>query len=192
MQTERTILRPWQDSDAAALYKYACDPRVGPVAGWPAHTSMENSRQIIKDVLSADETYAIVLKGEEYPIGSIGLTVQEKDGRDMGEKGGEIGYWIGVPFWGRGLVPEAVRELLRHGFEDLGLETIWCGYYDGNDKSRKVMEKCGFKYHHTEPEKPCPLLNETRIEHYYCITKAQYFIRSNRSSAAKRPAGLAR
>jgi len=174
LQTERTILRPWQASDAAALFKYACDPRVGPAAGWPAHTSVENSRQIIQDVLSADETYAIVLIGSTEPVGSIGLAIQQKDGRDLGEKGGEIGYWIGVPFWGKGIVPEAVRELLRHAYVDLGLDIIWCGYYDGNDKSRRVMEKCGFQYHHTEPEKPCPLLNEIRIEHYYCMTRVQW------------------
>lgn len=174
LETERMILRPWREQDAAALYEYARDPRVGPAAGWPAHTSVEDSRKIIKDVLSADETYAVVLKGGDKPVGSIGLTVQKKGERIMGEKGGEIGYWIGVPFWGKGLIPEAVRELLRHGFKDLGLETIWCGYYDGNEKSRRVQEKCGFTYHHTEPDKVCPLLNETRTEHFTRITKQEW------------------
>jgi RimJ/RimL family protein N-acetyltransferase len=174
LQTERMILRPWNETDAVALYKYACDPNVGPIAGWPVHSSVENSRQIIRDVLSADETYAIVLNGDKCPIGSIGLTIHEKGGRNLGQKGGEIGYWIGVPFWGKGLVPEAVRELMRHSFEDLGLETLWCGYYDGNDKSRRVQEKCGFIYHHTDSNSQCPLLNETRIEHFTCITKEQW------------------
>ena len=47
---------------------------------------------------------------------------------------------------GRGLVPEAVREVLRHAFEDLGMRCVWAGYYYGNDKSRRVQEKCGFRY----------------------------------------------
>ena len=44
----------------------------------------------------------------------------------------ELGYWIGKTFWGRGYMPEAAKELIRHGFEDLGMNIIWCGYYDGN------------------------------------------------------------
>ena len=62
LQTKRLILRPWQESDAEALYKYACNPNIGPIAGWPPHTSIGNSREIIKGVLSAPETYAVVLK----------------------------------------------------------------------------------------------------------------------------------
>ena len=53
----------------------------------------------------------------------------------------EIGYWIGVPYWGQGLIPEAVREIMRYGFDDLNLEKLWCGYFDGNTKSQRVQEK---------------------------------------------------
>lgn len=59
-----------------------------------------------------------------------------------------------VPYWGKGLIPEAVHRLLEHCFEDLGIKRVWCGYYDGNFKSRRVMDKCGFKFHHTEQGKP--------------------------------------
>ena len=62
LETERIILRPWRESDAGELYEYASDPQVGPIAGWPVHTSAENSREIIRDVLSAPETYAVILK----------------------------------------------------------------------------------------------------------------------------------
>lgn len=59
LYTERLFLRPWRESDADNLYKYAKDPLVGPIAGWPVHTSVENSLDIIKNILSAEETYAI-------------------------------------------------------------------------------------------------------------------------------------
>ena len=62
LETTRLILRPWQESDAESCYEYAKDPQVGPSAGWPVHTSVENSRETIKNVLSADGTYAVVLK----------------------------------------------------------------------------------------------------------------------------------
>ena len=62
LETNRLILRPWKEEDAEELYLYAKDPAIGPIAGWPTHTSVENSREIIKGVLSAAETYAVVLK----------------------------------------------------------------------------------------------------------------------------------
>ena len=86
----------------------------------------------------------------------------------------ELGYWLGKPFWGRGYMPEAAREILRHGFEDIGMNTIWCGYYDGNLKSKRVQEKVGFRYHHTCEAVPVPLLNETRTGHTNVMTKEQW------------------
>ncbi len=107
LETNKLILRPWKEDDAQTLYKYAKSPDVGPIAGWPVHTDIENSRQIIKDVLSAEETYAVVLKGEYLPIGSIGLMIGEKSNIAISDDEGEIGYWIGAPYWGKGLIPEA-------------------------------------------------------------------------------------
>ncbi|MBQ9068714.1 MAG: GNAT family N-acetyltransferase, partial [Eggerthellaceae bacterium] len=71
LETERLILRPWEESDAEDLYRYASDPEVGPIAGWPIHTSVENSREIIREVLSAPETYAVVLREVGHAVGSI-------------------------------------------------------------------------------------------------------------------------
>ena len=126
LETERLILRPWEETDAEECYKYAKDPRVGPIAGWPVHTSEEDSRQVIRNVLMVPETYAIVLKEIGIPIGSIGL-----HHNDLAEKEdeAELGYWLGVNYWGQGLVPEAARELLRHAFEDLKLARTWCRQY---------------------------------------------------------------
>ena len=143
LETERLILRPWSEADAEECYRYAKDPDVGPAAGWAVHTSVEYSRDIIRRVLSAPETYAIVLKETGLPVGSIGLHHNDLAAK---EDEAELGYWLGKPYWGRGIVPEAARELLRYAFEDLKLERIWCGYYDGNEKSRRVQEKLGFSY----------------------------------------------
>ena len=71
--TERLILRPWTEEDAELLYPLAKDPDVGPAAGWPAHTSVENSRQIVRDVLAVPETYAVVLAATGELLGRIGL-----------------------------------------------------------------------------------------------------------------------
>ncbi len=171
LTTERLILRPWEESDAESLYEYAKDPQVGPIAGWPPHISVEDSREIIKSVLAVDETYAICKRQDNRAIGSIGLMRGEQSNLDISEDEGEIGYWIGVPFWGQGYVPEAVRELIRHGFEDLKLKRIWCGYFEGNEKSKRVQEKCGFSYHHTNKDIYWALLDEVRTEHVMCLEK---------------------
>lgn len=103
LETKRLILRPWRGEDAQSLYTYAKDPRVGPIAGWPPHTSAEESRRIIRDVLSADETYAVVLKdGGGGPVGSIGLQRGAAANLPLLEREAELGYWIGVPASGAG------------------------------------------------------------------------------------------
>ena len=68
LQTKRLILRPWEDADAEALYTYASDPDVGPAAGWPVHTSVQMSREVIRDVLQAPETFAVVLRETGEPV----------------------------------------------------------------------------------------------------------------------------
>ena len=98
LYTERLILRPWEESDAESLYEYAKNPEVGPIAGWPVHTSVENSREIIRDVLSAEETYAVCLREDNKAIGSVGLMIGEYSNLDLPEEEGESGYWSGVPF----------------------------------------------------------------------------------------------
>ena len=173
-RTERLLLRPWRESDAESLYEYARDPEVGPIAGWPVHTSVENSREIIRDVLSAEETYAVCLQGDGRAIGSIGLIPPMQSHTRAADDEMEIGYWIGVPFWGQGLIPEAVRRLQQHAFEDLGCSALWCGYYDGNVKSKRCQEKCGFTFHHTEENKPCALMEDVRTEHFTMLTREEW------------------
>ena len=168
LETERLILRPWGEDDAEDLYTYASDPEVGPPAGWPPHMSVEHSREIIRTVLSAPETYAVCLKESGKSIGSIGF-----HRNDLAEDDDEyeLGYWIGKPFWGQGLIPEASREMLRYAFENLGLNRIWCGYYDGNEKSRRVQEKLGFVYQRKTEGLLVPQMNELRIGHVMLMTR---------------------
>lgn len=71
-------------------------------------------------------------------------------------------------------MPEAVTELLRHGFETLGMNIVWCGYYDGNSKSKRVQEKLGFAYHHTCQDVEVPLMNEIRVGHTNFMTKERW------------------
>lgn len=174
LETSKLILRPWKETDYKSLYEYAKDPLVGPSAGWPVHTSEENSLQIIRDVLSDEETYAVTLKDDNIAIGSISLKLGENSNIHLDTSEAEIGYWLGVPYWGRGYIPEAVKELMKYAFHNLGLTTLWCGYFDGNENSKRVQEKCGFQFHHTEADRELALIHEVKTLHINRITKEEW------------------
>lgn len=174
IETKRLILRPWRESDAEDLFRYASAPEVGPSAGWPVHTSVQNSLEIIRNVLAVPETYAVVPKAVGHAAGSISLMLYGDSALVRSEREAEVGYWIGKPYWGQGLIPEAVCALQRHAFQDLQMERLWCGYYDGNEKSRRVQEKCGFIYHDTKKNVPRPLLGDAKDEHITCMTKEMW------------------
>lgn len=172
IETERLGLRKWMEEDADSLYEYAKDPDIGPITGWPAHKSREVSLDTIRHVLDGPECYAICEKEKGIAIGSIELMISTRAAK--GNKEAELGFWMGKPFWGRGYMPEAAKALIERGFTTLGLETIWCGYFDGNQKSKRTQEKMGFTYHHTNEKVELPLLGEVRTEHLNILTKEQW------------------
>ncbi len=181
LNTEHLILRKWNESDSADLFKIASDPDIARWAGWLPHVDENYSKAIIRAVLSADGEYAIVLKALQKPIGSIGISIGDSINRGIERKDeAEIGYWIGKNYWNRGYASEALSEIIRFCFENIGLNAIWCGYFDGNNASRRVTEKCGMKYHHRNEN----LFNAMRSEHYnesmMSITAADYMRKNNK------------
>lgn len=162
LETERLILRPWRHSDAADLFRVARDPRVGPIAGWPPHASVEESLEVIRTVFSAPETFAVTLREDGCAIGCIGLLFGDAGTEPLSADEAEVGYWIGVPWQGRGLIPEAVRAVERRAFESLGVSALWCSYDTGNQPSRRVAEKCGFVPHHVTEGIPNDLMGGVR------------------------------
>lgn len=171
LTTERLVLRDWLDTDAPALYALASDAAVSSPAGWPAHESEAQSLDILREVLSGWEHYAIVLS-EDAPsgepegtlVGAIGLKTAEDSDLVTASTEYEIGYWTGRPYWGRGYMPEAMRALIEHAQNDLGATRIWCAHYVGNNKSHRVMEKCGMVFDRERLNMPVELLNEVRDE----------------------------
>ena len=175
IQTERLTLRPWREADVASLFAYASDPDVGPAAGWPPHRSIEESREIIRTVFAAPHTFAVCLAATDEPIGSIGLMPPrcESNRRDDGLEL-EVGYWIAKPFWDRGFAPEAVRAMQRYAFDTLGCKALWCGCYEGNNKSLRVQQKCGFAPHHVERDVSCELMGDVRTEYFTYLTREDW------------------
>ncbi len=174
LTTRRLILRRWHETDAGDLYRYAADPDVGPIAGWPPHQSVEESLDVIRNVLNGSEAYAICLKEDGRAIGAIELKLNGHTDLTDRDDECELGYWLGKPFWGQGIVPEAAEEMIRHAFEDIGMQTVWVGYYEGNHKSKRVQEKCKFRFQRKSEGVDVPLMHEKRTGYVSCLTKDQW------------------
>lgn len=175
LETDRLILRNWREDDYLDLFEYAGDDRVGPDAGWPVHKDAEESKSIIKIFIENNESYAIVLKSENKVIGGIGMHNRTPDESLEKLNQREIGYVLNPKYWGNGYVPEAVKLLIKYGFEDLNLDLIWCGHYDFNFKSKRVVEKCGFNYKFNR-NVSLKLLNSKVVnELFYNIFRDEYF-----------------
>ena len=174
IETERLILRPWLASDAPALYALASDPKLGPAAGWPPHASVQESAGVIGAVLSVPETYAVVLKATGELVGCAGFNASDAANMPLRDGELELGYWIGRPYWGQGFATEAASAVIERGFGELGLSGIHAAYYDGNAKSKRVLDKLGFTFVRTEHDVPCKLLGETRTEHFTYLERVTY------------------
>ena len=146
LETERLILRNWNESDLEDFYEYAKVEGVGEMAGWPHHTDIEVSKRILQEFIEKDEVYAIVLKENMKVIGSLGIHNRTMDEGYQAQNGREIGYVLSKHYWGRGLVPEAVKAAIQYAFEEIQVDVLWCGHFDINQRSRRVIEKCGFQF----------------------------------------------
>ena len=174
IETKRLRLRKWKLSDSKNMFEYAKSNLVGPHAGWPPHKTESKSKEIISMFIHDNDVLAVELKSENKVIGSIGLHERKPDEKNISPGQREIGYVLNPKYWGKGFIPEAVNGLLSMGFNDLEFDLIWCGHFDDNFKSKRVIEKCGFNYKFKKEEIK-PLLNDRKVViHYYNITKEEY------------------
>lgn len=172
-ETERLILRRWTLNDVNDLYEYGKSTLVGPFAGWKPHSSKEETLEIIKMFVKEDYTFAIELKDSRKVIGGIGLHYRIPDERIKNLKQLEIGFVLNPKFWGHSYVPEAIECLKSYAFEDLELDILWCGHFDFNNNSKRVNEKCGFRYRFTK-EQSLPLLDNKKVKMlFYSIINPQ-------------------
>ena len=147
IETKRLILRPWKESDINDLFEYASVPGVGEMAGWPHHENIEVSKNIVKRFIDGKKTFAIVYKENNKVIGSLGV---EEYGRVealtefYNYRGRSIGYVLSKDYWGQGLMPEAVKAVINYLFDVLDYDFLLCSYFNFNNRSKRVQEKCGF------------------------------------------------
>ena len=115
LTTERLILRRFKHEDLDDFYGYAKNPNVGPSAGWKPHESRWESLEILKSFIKNKEVWAIVHKETGKVIGSIGLHNDER------RNNSRVKIWVTLDeaYWGKGLMTEAAKRVIRYAFEEL-------------------------------------------------------------------------
>ena len=148
IETDRLILRPFEQADFDDFFEYASVEGTGEIAGWHHHQDKQKSQEILDLFISEDKTFAVCLRQSGKVIGSLGVEkygMEDKLTEFDGYRGREIGYVLSRDYWGRGLMTEAVRAVIDYLFNECDLDFLTCGYYDFNSRSRRVQEKCGFR-----------------------------------------------
>ena len=151
LTTRRLTLRPWRESDLNDFYEYAKVDGVGQMAGWNPHRSLEESQAILSLFIAGKKVFALEYQGRV--IGSLGIEeYNEEHYPELAAKPGrEIGYVLSKDYWGQGLMPEAVQAVITWLFDVMNLDFIIVGHFDWNHQSRRVVEKCGFRYNKQVP-----------------------------------------
>jgi ribosomal-protein-alanine N-acetyltransferase len=144
--TERLTLRPYVPSDVPALVPLIGAREVAATTLRIPHPYTESDgREFIarteEDLLSGSELrMAIILRQNDALCGGVGLRI------DADHRRAELGYWIGVPYWGNGYATEAAAALVKYGFSTLGLHRIFASHVTKNTASARVLRKIGMRY----------------------------------------------
>lgn len=148
LETERLVLRAWKESDLEDFFEYASVPGVGEMAGWNHHESIEDSKRVLESFIKNEDVFAILDKEKNKVIGSLGLhqSWANEEEEFKGLKLKEIGYVLSKDYWGRGLMVEAVKKVIDFCFNDLNLDALTVSHFSFNSQSKRVIEKCGFKF----------------------------------------------
>lgn len=168
LQSDRLTLRPWRESDLADFYEYARVDGVGQPAGWNPHRSMKESREILNMFIRERKVFALEYQGKV--IGSLGVEKYNEAfyPEFAALRGRELGYVLSRAYWGKGLMPEAVKRVLRYLFEVEQLDFVIAGHFDYNHRSRRVIEKCGFRYIRTVPFETSRGTVESSVDYIIC------------------------
>ncbi|HET6786164.1 MAG TPA: GNAT family protein [Erysipelotrichaceae bacterium] len=171
IETKRLILRTFKLSDVQDFFEYAQNEKIGLMAGWKPHTTIERSQKVIETFIERKEVWAIELKENQKVIGLIGLHNDKK--RDN-VNCRMLGYELNEDYWGKGYILEAIHAILHHGFNDLNIEIISVNHYSINTQSASVIKKAGFVYEGTLRQ--CTLRFDGKVldNVHYSLTNFEY------------------
>lgn len=148
IETERLRLRPVRQEDLKDIHAVVSDPAVAEQAGFSLCASLEQSQKMVDGYIGDKETLALELKENGTVIGTVSIQMRPwaKYPLDRKLRGRELGFDLAQNYWGRGLMPEAVRAVCDYCFETLHYDFVTCGHFTTNTQSGRAIEKCGFVY----------------------------------------------
>lgn len=134
-------LRPWQHEDIHSLVEYANNYKIARFLtnGFPHPYTEENGKQFLEFAIRSDSIFAIDI--ENRACGSIGLHSQS----DIHSRNMELGYWLAEPYWGMGIITEAIKQIVAYGFQSFDINRIFARPFGTNKASQRVLEKAGFE-----------------------------------------------
>lgn len=146
MEHNRIFLRPWTSQDLDDLFLYSQDEELAIQAGWLPPKNIGDSQYALEEIYKSWGFYAIVSKENNHVIGSVTLLIGESSNFSIPDTDGELSFWLGRPYWGQGIMAEAIELMLEFAFLDQELDVVWCGCFEENLRSRRLQEKCGFQF----------------------------------------------
>jgi RimJ/RimL family protein N-acetyltransferase len=139
---EEYIIRDWRTDDAPSIAEYANNKKIwlNLRDAFPHPYSLKDAESFISRVIETNPKTMFAIATQTEAIGSIGLTI----GIDVHRFTAEMGYWLAEPFWGKGIMTQAVKKMISHGTQVLNLHRIYAEPYTTNPASARVLEKAGF------------------------------------------------
>jgi RimJ/RimL family protein N-acetyltransferase len=133
------ILRPWKASDINSLIKYANNWNIAKnlTNQFPHPYTIQDGKAFIEYATKDEPIHIFAIEVNQEAVGGIGIHPQS----DIFIKNAEIGYWLGEPFWGHGIVSKAIKQIVQFGFSTFDIERIFARPYGTNVASQKILEK---------------------------------------------------
>ena len=171
LETERLLLRPWLFTDLDNLYEYSKDERVSPMAGWKPHANKNEAIQALEQYITQEYHWAIVLKTENKVIGAIKLNPDNNRGKYYAKA---ISFVLSPVYWGQGIMTGAVNKVIHFAFDEIKIDLMSAFHYPENERSKRVIEKCGFEYEITLFQSVKRYDGKLMDMVCYCILKNSY------------------
>jgi len=139
---ERVAIRPVSLKDLERLVELANNRRISDnlTDDFPHPYTREDGETFIESASQQKPIHRFAITADGKYVGNIGLHPQS----DIYAKSAEIGYFVGEPYWGRGIISEAIRLIVKYGFEELDYIRIYAKVFEHNTPSMKALEKNGF------------------------------------------------
>ena len=141
-------LRPWRSEDLDSLVRHADNPNVsrGLRDRFPCPYTRAAGEWFLADVQQEHDDWKLAIEVDGEAVGGAGI----HPGLDVHRVAAEVGYWLGEAYWGRGIVPAALRALVPAAMDHFKLTRVAAGVYSNNPRSMRVLEKAGFRREGTQ------------------------------------------